>query len=179
MRRVEKVIDLMNEWLGRIVSHFLLFILAVSVIQVFMRYVFKRPLIWVWDVNHYLFASMIFLGAGYHLLHRQIIAVDVLYSRFSPKMKAFADLLAFIATIIFSITVIWKGWGSAWRSFVAKEVTVSIFAPPLYPLRALLPIGAILLLLQAGVQFTRDFFAVFKRDETDTNIIERVGKSGN
>lgn len=176
MRRVEKVIDLMNEWLGRIVSHFLLFILAVSVIQVFMRYVFKRPLIWVWDVNHYLFASMIFLGAGYHLLHRQIIAVDVLYSRFSPKMKAFADLLAFIATIIFSITVIWKGGESAWRSFVAKEVTVSIFAPPLYPLRALLPIGAILLLLQAGVQFTRDFF---KREKIEANIIEGMEKSGN
>lgn len=164
MNKAGNLIDSISEKLGIIVSYFLILIMSVEVIHVIMRYFFKRPPLWSLDVNKYLFASLIFLGAGYHILHRYIITVDIVYSRFPPKIKAVADLIAFVATFIFCSTVIWKGGEFAWYSIVTREISTSVWGPPVYPLKVILPIGTLLILLQAAAHFIRDIVDVFKNE---------------
>jgi len=170
MQKMGKLIDSINENIGKFVSYFLLMLMFVIIIHVLSRYVLGSPTIWAWDVNRYLFGGIVLLGGGYHILHKQIITVDVLYNRFPLKIKAIADIFSFIAIFIFCAVIIWKGAESAWASFLIKESSSSVFAPPLYPLRMLLPVGAFLILLQVAKQTI---------DEVSTIFSKRREKSGN
>jgi len=107
LRKIGKLIDSTNNELGKFVSFFLLLIVIVMVIHVTSRYIFDRPTIWAWDINRFLFGTLVLLGAGYHILHRYVVAVDILYGRFPPKVKAIADLISFVAVVIFCGVVIW------------------------------------------------------------------------
>ncbi len=163
MGKVGRIIDNINEWLGKISSYFLIFIMLIMLIEVISRYVFRRPTLWAWDVNMQLFAAIIFLGAGYHILHRQIITVDVLYDRFPPKIKAVADVISYLCISIFCVTIIWQGSQSAMRSVLAREVTSSVLGPPIYHIKVLIPIAALLMLLQATRQYVKIFADAFSQ----------------
>ncbi len=170
MQKIGKIIDSVNENIGRFVSYFLLLLMFVILTHVLSRYILGRPTIWSWDTNRYFFGAIVLLGGGYHILRKQVITVDVLYNHFPAKMKAMADMLSFLAILIFCAVIVWKGAESAWSSFLIREKSSSVFAPPLYPLRMLLPVGAFLILLQAAKQIIDELGAIFfKRRDKDGN----------
>jgi len=165
IKRVGQWIDLINEWVGRVVSFFLIIIMILVVMEVTLRYGFNRPTIWIWDVNVQLFAALVFLGGGYHLLHRQYVVVDVLYIRLPPKVKAIADLIAFVSALCFFIVLLWKGGDFALTSIMIREHTMTTFGPPVYHIKSLVPIGAFLMLLQWGTMFIRGFITDITGEE--------------
>ena len=170
MRRLGHAIDSSNEWLGRVASFFVLVIMAIAVMEVTLRYGFHRPTIWAWDVNIQLFAAFIFLGAGYHLLHRTIVTVDVLYNRFSPKWRAFADLITYLCCLTFCAVIIWGGTVMAVKSWAVMETSRTFFEPPLYFIKTLIPVAGVLMAAQWTRQFIRDFTAAMS---TKTAATER------
>jgi len=174
IKRLGQFIDNTNEWLGRVASFLVLVIMAIATMEVVLRYGFHRPTIWAWDVNIQLFAAFIFLGAGYHLLHRTIVTVDVLYNRFSPKWRFFADLITYLCCLTFCAVIIWGGWTMAWKSWAVMETSRTFFEPPLYFIKTLIPLAGVLMAAQWTRQFIRDFTAAMsakaaaaERRETD------------
>lgn len=163
LKKTGQLIDLFNENAGRFASYFLLLIIFVMLFHILSRYVFDRPTIWAWDISRFLFGSYVLLGAGYHILHRRVIVVDILYNRFPQKVKLIADLISFMAVLIFCLVVIWQGGESAWRSLQSREISTSVFGMPLYPLRMLIPVGAFLIMIQSGRQFFSSFAATFRK----------------
>lgn len=152
-----RVIDSGNEWLGRVTSFFVLIIMAIAVMEVILRYGFNRPTIWAWDVNIQLFAAFIFLGAGYHLLHRTVVTVDVLYNRFPPKWRAFADLITYLCCLTFCTVIIWGGTVMAVKSWAVLETSRTFFEPPLYFIKTLIPVAGVLMAAQWTRRFISDF----------------------
>lgn len=157
MHRILTVVDSISELLGRFSSYLLLATMSVMLIEVFFRYFLRNPTIWAWDINMQLFASFTFLGAGYHLLHRYTVNVDVLYLRMPKKMQAIADIVTFMIIVLFCVVIIWKGWESGVRSVERGITSGSAFDPPIYHIRMMLPVAGTLLLLQATANFIRDF----------------------
>ncbi len=160
-------IDIFNEWTGRIVAYTALGLTFVTLYNVIARYIFARPPIWAWDVNTYLFGMLVFLGAGYHVLHRQYITVDVIYNRMPPRIKAVASLFAFIMACIFCYVVIAEGTEMALRSISRLERISSAWKPIAYPLRALVPIGGLLIFVQYTRNFISDFSVLIRGKEVD------------
>lgn len=159
MRRLGHAIDSSNEWLGRIASFLVLFIMVIAVMEVTLRYGFHRPTIWAWDINIQLFAAFIFLGTGYHILHRTVVTVDVLYNRFPPKWRAFADVIIYLCCLIFSAVIIWGGTVMAVKSWAVMETSRTFFEPPLYFIKTLIPVAGVLMAAQWTRQFIHDFTA--------------------
>jgi len=170
IKRLGYVTDSTNEWLGKVASFLVLIIMAIVVMEVTLRYGFNSPTIWAWDINIQLFAAFIFLGAGYHLLHRTIITVDVLYNRFPPKWRAFADIITYLCCLTFCAVIIWGGTVMAVKSWSAMETSRTFFEPPLYFIKTLIPVAGILMLAQWTRQFIRDFTAAMS---TKTAATER------
>jgi len=170
IRRLGQFIDSSNEWLGRGASFLVLAIMAIAVMEVTLRYGFHRPTIWAWDVNIQLFAAFIFLGAGYHLLHRTVVTVDVLYNRFSPKWRAIADLITYLCCLTFCAVIIWGGTVMAVKSWAVMETSRTYFEPPLYFIKTLIPVAGVLMAAQWTRQFIRDFTAAMS---TKTAATER------
>ena len=170
LRWLGNVVDSVNEKLGRFFSIFLVGLVLVVMYRVISRYFFSQATIWFDDVAIYFFGFVVFLGAGYHLLHNQVIVIDVLYNRFSPKLKLTADTISFLATALFCGVVIWMGGESALRSLASFETSGSVWGPPIYPFRMLIPVAGFLMLAQGTRQYVDKIAAYFaERGENHGN----------
>ena len=73
----------------------------------------------------------------------------------------------FVLTLPFILVLLWFGGERAWKSLITLEQDSTQWAPPIYPFRIMLPLGALLLLLQSLAKLARDFIIIFggKREE--------------
>jgi TRAP-type mannitol/chloroaromatic compound transport system permease small subunit len=163
-----RVINSTNEWLGRIVALGILIMVMVVCFEVVMRYGLRAPTVWATELITFVFAGYIFLGAGYTLLHRDHVNMDVFYSRLSPRTQAFLDVFTAAFAVAYCWVVMATGWETAWNALQTGRTTGSDWNPPLFPAAVLLPIGAALLLLQVIAKLIRDaVFAFTARDLSD------------
>ena len=158
--RLLRFIDNANEWVGRVVSFFVLAIMGVVIYEVAMRYLLVKSQLWVPETSSFLFGALFVLGGGYVFLHGSHVRLDAIYARFSTKVKAILDLITAIFFFLFCGVLIWKGWLMGWDSLISLERSASAFAPPLFPIKLVIPIGAGLLLLQGLAKFIRDLSIV-------------------
>ena len=155
-KRFADWIDILNEWVGYVLSFLILPMTLISVIEVILRYVFNRPTIWAWDINMMLLGALTVMAGGYALLKEGHVAMDVFVSRVSVRVRA---VIALITALLFFFGIgilIWQSGIAAWDSFLMREEVNSVWRPPLYPLKMLWPIGILLLVLQGVAGFIRN-----------------------
>ncbi|MCP4578801.1 MAG: TRAP transporter small permease subunit [Deltaproteobacteria bacterium] len=157
------IVDTANTWAGKAVSLIIPLIMLIVSYEVIMRYVFRAPTIWAWDINVQLFALIVFFGGGYTLLQKGHVNIDILYNRFSPRKKAVFDLITCPVFFLFFGILLWKIGAMTLDSIEEREVLSTILAPPIYPLKILLTIGVFFFLMQGIAKFIRDFRAVFSK----------------
>ena len=161
--RIEHIlalVDSINEWTGRVTSFLIIPLLVIVVTEVTLRYVFNRPTIWAWDVNRQLAGALIMLGLGHVLLHEEHIRIDVVVSHLSPRARVVVDLVL-APLLFFGIGVlVWQLVAEAWESLVVREIWTTLLSPPIYPLKIILAIGAILLLAQVTAKFIRNLIII-------------------
>ncbi|WP_339949735.1 TRAP transporter small permease subunit [uncultured Albimonas sp.] len=159
--RLARAIDRLSAAAATVSGLALLAITLIACFEVGSRYLFNRPTIWAWDVNVQLMATMVMLGLAQ--VHRKDlnVRVDVLTGALPPRGQALLGLLFGALLIAVAAVVAWTCWEYFLRSWTRDEHASSLFAPPLWPVKFMLPLGAALLLLQAVVQFLRAAVAVF------------------
>ena len=160
--------DTVNKWIGRTVSFLLLPITFITSFEVFMRYIVRSPTIWAWDLNIQLSATVILLGGGYTLMEKGHVAVDILVINMSPKRRALLDLITSPFFFFGFLILLWYGWEVGWTSFQAREAMPTVWAPPYYPIKLLIPIGALLLLIQGVAKFIRDLHLYLAQEEGES-----------
>lgn len=168
LKRGARGVNLTNEWIGRILAVGILPIILLVVFEVVMRYWLRSPTVWGAELLSQLFAGYILLGGGYTLLHRAHVNMDVVYARLSARARALLDVLTAGVVFLYCLMLIYQGGRLALESFELGRTTGTDWNPPLFPVQALLPIGAFLMLLQALIKFVRDLgFALTGRDPFD------------
>ncbi len=66
------------------------------------------------------------------------------------------DIIAFPFLLVFAVVLMWLGWGFAMDSFNTNEVSITPWAPLVWPVKFLIPLGALLLLLQGIAKLIAD-----------------------
>jgi len=160
-----RIVDNMNEWIGKIFCWLMLPLMFVTAFEVFMRYVVKRPTIWAWDVNIQVFAAITFLGGGYALLEKAHVTVDVFTINMGARKLAILNLITSLF-FFFGIGVLMiGGWEMFKMSWKVKEAMPTIWAPPYYWMKLLVPLGALLLLLQGISEFIKNLYILFAKKQ--------------
>jgi TRAP-type mannitol/chloroaromatic compound transport system permease small subunit len=150
-------IDWLSESVGKMAGLLIVVLALIVSYDVVKRYFFGQPTVWAQEMSAMLFGTFIILGGAYTAKENKHVNMDIFYSRFSVRGRAILDIVTFfILTIPFLGILLWKGGEGAWRSVANLEHDSSQWGPPLYPFRIMLPLGALLFLLQAIVKFTRD-----------------------
>lgn len=99
------------------------------------------------------------------MLHKGHIAVDVVSTLFSPRVKAIIDLFTSIIFFAMVGALFWHGLKMGLASAGMQETTGTPLYWPVYPFKLLVPVAAFLLLLQGVAKFARDLMlAVAGRD---------------
>jgi len=166
LAKVLKFIEAISEWTGRSIMYLLLPLMLITVYEVIARYVFNHPTQWVQETSTFMYGGVGILAGAYVLYHNGHIRLDYVYNRFSPRGKAIVDLLV-VLPFIFLVTgvLVWKGWGHAVLAIKMDIHSYTPRAPPLAPIRMVLPIAAFLLLLQGLNKLCRDLVFIFWKRE--------------
>jgi TRAP-type mannitol/chloroaromatic compound transport system permease small subunit len=161
-----RIIDSISDLTGKAVS-FLIFSLALVVgFEVVARYVFSRPTVWVHELSAMFFGTFVIIGGAYTLGKGGHVNMDVVYGALGPRIRAFLDVVTAFVAFAFVVVLLWKGGIVAWRSVKVLEHASTQWGPPFYPFRVMLPLGALLLLLQLLAKFIRDLHILIKgKDE--------------
>lgn len=160
-----KFIDALSEWTGKAVSFFIILLALLVGFEVIARYVFQSPTIWASELSIMIFGTSIIIGGAFTLLENGHVNMDIIHTRLPIRIRALVDIITSILAFAFAIVLLWKGGASAMKSIKAWEHASTLWAPPLYPFRLMLPLGALLLLLQLGAKFIRDVIMLFKGPE--------------
>lgn len=153
-----RAMDRINEAIGKFLGWWIIPLTGVVAYDVFMRYLFRSPTVWAYEVALHLY-SISFLLAGAWVLKRNAhIRVDVLYNRFSPRLKSIINLFSlYVCVGIMSFIVIRYGISYLIMSYTSQEVSAaSPLREVLWPLRACLVLAFILLSLQAIAESIRE-----------------------
>lgn len=166
MKKFLKIIDQISEQSGKAVSYFIIFLVGVILFEIFSRYLFNSPTIWAHEVSQMIYGAYVILLGAYVLKRGGHVNVEILYERFQPRTRAIIDLFTWLLFFYFCGLLLWKGGEMAWDSFLVRETEPTAFAPPVYPIKMTIPLGALLILLQGLAKFIRDLtFAVTGKKE--------------
>ena len=143
-------IDKLTDWIGRATAWFTAVMAAVTVVVVVLRYAFDQGAIVLQEFVVYCHALVLMLGIPYALKENAHVRVDLLYSRWSGRAKMTVDLcghlLLLVPVSLFVIAYSWDYVAAAWRIREGSPEVGGI--PGVFLLKSLLPLMALLLLLQ-------------------------------
>jgi len=168
MKRIARWIDTANDWVGRTSAVLVILLTLLICYQVFRRYVLKSPTIWEFETCTYMYAAFFMLGLGYTQMKRGHVAIDVFEQRFSPGMRAILSIIGTLFLFLpFIAVLLWQSVDFAARSWEMGEHSATSWAPPLYPIKAIMPVGFVLLALQGVADILRDIITFVGGDRED------------
>ncbi len=144
-----KVIDTVNDYLGRIFSVLSLGILAVIVCEVVMRRFLNRPQVWTQPLMVMLFAMYIALICAYGFQKKAFVAVDVLFARLPPMAQYILHIVTYLFYLVpFAFWITPKTWNFFLKSFLSGEKNYSVWQEPAWPMKLCYFVGMFLLCVQ-------------------------------
>ena len=112
----------LSEWTGKSVAWLTLAMVVVTFVVVVFRYVFDTGWIWLQESISYMHAFVFMLGIAYTFKHNAHVRVDILYSKFTPRRKAWVDLLGCLLLVIpLCVFVFLNSWDNVIESWVRLE----------------------------------------------------------
>ncbi|HDS15280.1 MAG TPA: TRAP transporter small permease subunit [Proteobacteria bacterium] len=165
--KLSKLIDKLNERIGLGVAWLTTVLVLVVVYDVIMRYGFKKGSIAMQELEWHLFAVIFLIGAAYTLKKDAHVRVDIIYTRLGRKQKAWIDLIGtFIFLLPFAIIVIYSTQGFIANSWAAREVSPDPGGlPARYILKAMIPAGFVLLIIQGISQAIKNLLVILGREQ--------------
>jgi len=130
-------------------------IIGVLTYAVVMRHIVGTPSIAAYEFAMFTMTIGFFLAGGPLLLQEEHVRMDAFYTKWSPRRRAITDAITF-ALLIYIIVMAWTAISATMSSYAAGQHTKSIWSPPLWPLKAGMATGCVILLLQAIANLIRD-----------------------
>jgi len=146
---LSRAIDAVNERLGRAADWMILIAVLISAGNAMSRYAFDQSSNAWLEVQWYLFAGVVMLGASYTLRLNEHVRVDILYTLLSERGKEWLDLLGAALFLIPSCLIIaWFSWPFFRESWAIQEMSTNAGGLIRWPVKLVIPVGFVLLALQ-------------------------------
>jgi TRAP-type mannitol/chloroaromatic compound transport system permease small subunit len=159
---VAKTIDRVTDWIGRVVSWLVLFMVVIGAYNAVARYLGRflgvnlSSNLYL-ELQWYLFSVLFLLGAAYALRHNVHVRVDVWSSRLSLRWRSWINIIGTVLFLIpFSLFAIWLSWPSVRNSWAVREVSPDPGGLARYPLKTVILVCFALLVLQGVAELIKE-----------------------
>ena len=160
IKTVFGIIDSVSTWSGKAVAWLLPVLILALTYDTFMRYLFRQPTVWSFDVSYMLGGTIMLMGMAWVTTRREQVRVDILYSKYSPKVKIVVDavlnLLLFLPVYVMLLT---RAVPRTIFSFTNKEFSeVGFWRPLMWPYRTMMLVAILLWVLAVVVWVVKDLY---------------------
>ena len=174
-RRTIEAIDGVANWIGRVAAWLIIPMTVAVTWEVVARHFFRAPTVWAFDVTYMLYGTHFMLGTAYTLMRVGHVRTDMLYQRWSIRRQNWIDAIGYLFFFFPAmILLFYFGWQEAYHSWVIRETSdASPWRPIVYPFKAVIPLTALLLLLQGISELLKSIYAIRTgREWTKREVIE-------
>jgi TRAP-type mannitol/chloroaromatic compound transport system permease small subunit len=146
---LSRLIDRLNELVGRWAAWLVFAAAAISAINAIVRKAFNVGSNAFLEIQWYLFAGVFLLAAGYTMLRQEHVKIDVIAGRFSKRTQIKIEIFGIVCFLLpFVITVIDLVVPLVIKAYTTGEMSSNAGGLIRWPVYALVPIGFTLLGLQ-------------------------------
>jgi TRAP-type C4-dicarboxylate transport system permease small subunit len=116
------------------------------------RYLFASPIRGTGEASQLLMAGVALLCLGYVQSIKSHISVNILVSRYPPRVQAIASLIGLLLTIVVFALIAWQSTLKALQVLEQGRMLYNFPTVPVWPFRLLVPFGASILCLESIIQ---------------------------
>jgi len=140
----------------------LVFLMALTGIDVSLRYLFNAPIPGSFEITEYVLPMVIAFGLAQCSLEKGHVSVELFTSRLSKRGKTFMNCIAYL---LFSVLYALIAWQSLLRALGLKQTgqTSEVLALPLYPFVLTVTVGCSALFLATLKDFFQSFLEAFDK----------------
>jgi len=157
-----ETIDRLSDWSGRVIAWFIVPMTLAVTYEVVARKFFRAPTIWAFDVTYMLYGTHFMLGTAYTLMKVGHVRTDMLYQNWSVRRQNLIDAVGYLFFFFPAMVLLFYfGWQEAYHAWTIGETSdASPWRPIIYPFKAVIPLTALLLLVQGVAEFLKSLYAV-------------------
>jgi len=147
--KLSQLIDGLSERVGRSIYWLILAAVLVSAINAIVRKAFDMSSNAFLEMQWYMFSAVFLLGSGYTLMRQEHIRIDIIYGRFSRRTQIWIDIFGTVVFLMpMCLMFIYLSWPFFMHSIEGGEVSANAGGLILWPVKALMPLGFVLLMAQ-------------------------------
>ena len=155
---LSRLIDRMSQRIGHWLAWLVLAAVLISAANAVVRKVFDMSSNAYLEIQWYLFAAVFLLAAGYTMLRQEHVKIDVIAGRFSKRTQIWIDIIGLAFFVLPLVYVVVKlSLPLAIRAYEMNEYSSNAGGLIRWPVFALLPLGFLLLGIQAVSELIKRF----------------------
>lgn len=164
--KLSRAIDAVTAFIGRSVSWLILVAVLVSAGNATIRKIFDiSSNAWL-ELQWYLYGTVFMLAAAYTLQRNEHVRIDILTSNLSKRTRDWIDLFGHVFFLVpFCFIMVYLGYPFMVQAYQSGEISVNAGGLTLWPAKALIFFGFVLLTAQA-------FSEIVKRIAVIAGIID-------
>ncbi|MBL3702192.1 TRAP transporter small permease subunit [Sulfitobacter sp. BDSS02] len=149
MFRVAEAITTWNRWTFEATKWLVYIIAGLMLYEVISRYSLHNPTSWGPELATLLFGPFFLLGGPYLLHLGGHVAVDIVSSKAEGWLKTVLAIVAALLALLFGAILLRYSAPLAMQAYQYGETSYSAWNPVVWPAKMVLPLAAVLLILQA------------------------------
>ena len=153
--RYVKIVDAINYRVGRF-AMYLLFVLMGVLFFSSISKTFFTPSLWTLEMAQFAMVAYYVLGGPYSIQMNANVRMDLFYADWTPKRKAWFDVITIFFLIFYLGVMLYGGWDSTSYSLKYGERSPTAWRPYLWPIKFIMLAGFFLMLLQAVSELFKD-----------------------
>ncbi len=147
--KLSGLIDRISEILGKFAGYLVLACCLISAGNACIRYLFNYSSNGWLEIQWYLFAFIVLLGASHTLRLNEHVRVDLIYGAVSDRTRLWIDAIGLVAFLIPAcLYLAWLSWPFFSTSFLQGEVSSNAGGLIRWPVKLIIVSGFILLAFQ-------------------------------
>lgn len=165
-----KWIDRLTDGFGVIAKWSVLAACLISALNAAVRYALNYSSNAYLEIQWYLFAAVVMLGASQVLRMNEHVRVDVLYGRYPTRAKVWVDLLGLLLFLLPVMSVLlYLSWPLFTRMYASGEMSSNAGGLIRWPVMLLIPLGFALLILQGISEIIKRIGWLMHKFDMDTH----------
>lgn len=121
-----------------------------------MRFLVNQPILGVTELNELLMVFAVYLGIAYTQTMKGHVQMELVIEHLPKKAKLVLEIIVYTLVIVGFVFLIRSSGEQAIRAWTMQEYRFGSTRFPLWPSKALIPIGVSLLTLQLIIDLVRD-----------------------
>lgn len=155
MRLYVQTVEALNRRIGRLVMYGIFLMVAVLLWSSISK-TFFLPSLWTLEAAQFLMVGYYILGGAYAMQLGANVRMDLFYGDWSPQKKAWFDAFTVFFLVFYLGVLLYGGIESTMYSFEYNQRSRTAWRPYLWPIKAVMCAGFVLMILQGVAEFFKD-----------------------